>query len=194
LGAVDATHERILDGAVRAVLRQGLGALAMRDIGACAGVARGTVYRYFPNREALLEELMRREGRRFLEQWRRTLAEAPEGETRMLAAFAWPARFAREHPLLHRVIETDPDYVLRAIRENHDAIHATVAELLGSIFADNELVRRGVVSIAQITDWAVRIMVSTLLFPAQDPEELLRGLAAIHRALHGAPREPTGTR
>jgi TetR/AcrR family transcriptional regulator, mexCD-oprJ operon repressor len=48
--------EAILDGAARIFAIQGEQA-NMNDVATAAGVARATVYRYFPNREALLEAL-----------------------------------------------------------------------------------------------------------------------------------------
>src|SRR3712207_3169207 len=49
----------ILDGAAQALARQGE-QTSMNDVAEAAGVARATVYRYFPTREALLDELAQR--------------------------------------------------------------------------------------------------------------------------------------
>jgi TetR/AcrR family transcriptional repressor of mexCD-oprJ operon len=48
----------ILDAAARVLVRRGEQA-SMNDVAAAAGVARATVYRYFPSRQALLDELAR---------------------------------------------------------------------------------------------------------------------------------------
>jgi TetR/AcrR family transcriptional repressor of mexCD-oprJ operon len=48
----------ILDGAARTFALQGDQA-SMNDVAAASGVARATVYRYFPNRQTLLDELAR---------------------------------------------------------------------------------------------------------------------------------------
>ncbi len=48
----------ILDAAARVLVGRGEQA-SMNDVAAAAGVARATVYRYFPSRQALLDELAR---------------------------------------------------------------------------------------------------------------------------------------
>jgi TetR/AcrR family transcriptional regulator, mexCD-oprJ operon repressor len=50
--------DAILDGAARVFVERG-GRASMSEVAEAAGVARATVYRYFPSRETLLEELGR---------------------------------------------------------------------------------------------------------------------------------------
>jgi AcrR family transcriptional regulator len=47
----------ILEGAAAVLAARG-SAASMNDVASAAGVARATVYRYFPNRQALLDELV----------------------------------------------------------------------------------------------------------------------------------------
>jgi AcrR family transcriptional regulator len=180
------THDRILDGALRAVYSQGLARLAMRDVGTYAGVARGTVYRHFPTRGSLLEELGRREAQRFMDRWRASLVAAPQGADRILAALEYPARFSREHPVLRKLVETDPDYVLRYVRDLYPVIRDTMQQLLGPHFADHPLVHNGVLRVDDLVDWSMRIMVSTFLFPPEDPEALVGALATLIKIVRGA--------
>lgn len=50
----------IADAALELVDREGLGALSMRRIGAALGVEAMALYHHFPNKEALIEAMLRR--------------------------------------------------------------------------------------------------------------------------------------
>lgn len=56
----EARRTQILEAAVRLWLRHGFDATAVEAIAREAGLAKGTVYLYFPSKEALLEEALRR--------------------------------------------------------------------------------------------------------------------------------------
>ena len=65
-GSLDpATQERLLDATERLVQRIGIGKTSMADVARAAGVARGTLYRYFESREVLFDALTRRATDRF---------------------------------------------------------------------------------------------------------------------------------
>jgi AcrR family transcriptional regulator len=55
-----ATVEAILDAAARILVRNGYNALTTNFVAEKAGVSIGSLYQYFPNKESLLGELMRR--------------------------------------------------------------------------------------------------------------------------------------
>ena len=55
-----ATPERILRAAEVCVRRWGLRRVSMNDVATEAGVSRGSVYRYFPDRDALVQAVLER--------------------------------------------------------------------------------------------------------------------------------------
>jgi len=179
------TRERILAGAVRAVARHGLAKLDMADVSRSAGVSRGTLYRYFASRNALLGELSVHEALRFWRGCLDALAEAPphaRAEVLLLQA----TRQVHEHAALGRILETDPALVLRALREQFPRIRAQLERLLSPQLGSARWVREGVVSAGELADWITRLMVSAFLVPTERPEALARGLNAILRE----PEEP----
>lgn len=56
----DARPAELLDAALRRFLEVGFGAARVEEIAALAGVTVGTVYRYFPSKEALVQALVER--------------------------------------------------------------------------------------------------------------------------------------
>jgi len=172
------TRQRILDGAVAAVARHGLAKLDMGDVSESAGVSRGTLYRYFPGREALLAEVTVHEALRFWKGCLDALAEAPDGE-RARVLFLQATRRAREHGALRRLVETDPGLVLRAVQEQLPRIRGQLEALLGPQLAAAPWVRAGVLSATGLADWITRLLVSAFLVPPEAPDALARGLEAL---------------
>ncbi len=55
-----ATPERILRAAEKCVRRWGIRRVSMNDVATQAGVSRGSVYRYYPDRDALVQAVLER--------------------------------------------------------------------------------------------------------------------------------------
>ncbi len=192
------TEERLLEGALRAVARHGLAKLSMRDVSRYAGVSRATAYRYFPDADALLRALGRREADRFERQVWEALEKAPPGRERLAVVLDFVDRLAREHPLIQRLPETDPALVLTSLRERFPEIRAAIARLLGPVLAETELVRRGAITADRLAGWVARLLISLFLFPepsaARAPEDLAAAFELLARgpfaALWEEPGEP----
>lgn len=178
LPVAERTRRRILDGAVAAVARHGLGKLDMGDVSRSAGVSRGTLYRYFESREALLDELSVHEALRFWKGCLDALREAPDPQ-RVEVLVRAATRQVHEHAALRRILETDPALALAAVREQFPRIRGQLERLLGPQLDAARLVRDGVVSRSDLADWIARLMISAFLIPAGEPDALARGLNAI---------------
>lgn len=182
------TRERILDGAAEAVARHGLAKLGMRDVSALSGVSRPTLYRYFPHRNALLAGLAQREGMRFRERMLRAIEETPPGPERILVALEHATHHVREHPVLQRLLETDPGFLLQGLRRHFPLVKADLRSVLGPLLQETHLVRQGVVTADELMDWMLRLMVSAFLLPQDRDAEMARGLTAVYRILVASPR------
>nr|MDT0664452.1 helix-turn-helix domain-containing protein [Micromonospora sp. DSM 115978] len=65
----DETRARILDAAYEQFCRTGIQRSTMEDVARRAGVSRITVYRRFATKDVLVEHVVRREFRRYFDQF-----------------------------------------------------------------------------------------------------------------------------
>jgi AcrR family transcriptional regulator len=172
------TRARILDAAFQAVATFGLSRLTMDDVARSAGLARQTVYRYFDSKDALIVALVYREEEAFLEGVRRIDAEAATLEEAMERAMLYCLRLARDHPLLDRLLESEPEAILPYLTTRGAGLlgrgRAVIEQLAeGREDVEPELVHRA-------ADLAVRAIVSYTLTPSDErPERIAREVAAI---------------
>src|SRR6478735_2691266 len=73
----EATHERIVEAAARAIRRSGYGGTGVADIMKDAGLTHGGFYAHFPSREAMLAEAADRAGCETVAKMERIAATVP---------------------------------------------------------------------------------------------------------------------
>ena len=83
----DETSSRILDAAYELFCRIGIQRSTMEDVARGAGVSRITVYRRFATKGALVDQLVRREIRRYLDQFRIDIEHAETAADRVVLGF-----------------------------------------------------------------------------------------------------------
>jgi AcrR family transcriptional regulator len=177
------TRERILDGAIRAVARHGLSKLGMGDVSASAGVSRGTLYRYFPSREDLLDGVAAREVERFMEAVLAAVHAVPTGEERLRVVLEIATKQLREHAALQRLIESDPGFVLESLRERFPAVRSQIRDMLAPVLKETRSARARTLTDDQLVEWLTRFLISMYLFPPTDPGDLADGVTAAYRLL-----------
>jgi AcrR family transcriptional regulator len=176
-GLATATGGRILDGAFEAVAAFGVTRLTMDDVARQAGLSRQSLYRYFDSKDALIQALVYREEEAFLEGIRRAHEQHSRLEDAMREAILFCLRTAREHPLLDRLLASEPEVLLPFLTTRGGGLLArarsVVEELAGRWDVAPELIHR-------TADVGVRAIVSYVVTPTEDdPEDVARELARI---------------
>lgn len=164
---VPATRDRILEGALAALGRVGPRRLTMSDVSDRAGLSRGTVYRYFPTKDDLLAVLAEYEQDRFSEGLRRALADSGQEPT-LAAVVEYILGYLRQHPALPLMIDVEPEFVLAFLRRQMPVFHRITEELLGPVMARSRPVAEGWVTVPELDELLLRVVLSVFLVPGED--------------------------
>lgn len=148
---------RILDGAYDRLLLFGLRATTVEDVARHLGIARITIYRRFANRDDLIRAVLVREGERIFEQVGAAVAHLPKVDDQLVEGFVAILAGVRNHPLVTRVLATEPDIALPLATLNAGPIIATARDYLAG-----HLQRARAAPVAEL---AVRLTLSYLLTP-----------------------------
>src|SRR3954454_10167227 len=107
----EARPGQILEAALEVFAECGVAAARLEDIGKRAGVSKGTIYSYFPNKEALFREVIRstvvpkiESGERDFESATTTATESLERHMRRHWEFVRSPKFAPIFRLIHAEI------------------------------------------------------------------------------------------
>jgi AcrR family transcriptional regulator len=172
------TAARILDATFDRVMGIGLARMTVEDVARAAGLSRQTIYRYFPSKEHLIIALVLREEERFLDGIREAFASDPDLEAALADGIAFCLRFAREHPLLDRLLATDPETLLPYLTTRGAPVIRRAREVLKGLLVKKAWVRIDLLDGA--VDAATRAVISYALTPPdRQPKEVARDLARI---------------
>jgi AcrR family transcriptional regulator len=164
---VPATRDRILEAALLAMGRVGLRRMTMGDVGEAAGLSRGTVYRYFPTKEHLLEVVAEYERDRFADGLRGSFVGAHTDEFGLEDVAEYIITYLRQHPALTLMIDTEPAFVLGFLRHQLPVFHQINEELLGPVMANTLSVKEGWVTEQELNELLLRVVLSVFLVPGE---------------------------
>jgi len=173
-----ATRERILNAAFEAVADFGLSRLTMEDVATRADCSRQTLYRYFPARDDLLGALVLREEERLLDGVRGILETTGDLRGGVRAAVAFVLTSAREHPLLDRLLRTDPAILLPYLTVRSGPLVSRAREVLIGVLAEREP-QPDPATLEGVADAAARLLLSHILNPTEHPDAVAEALADI---------------
>lgn len=175
----DDLDTRILDAALAEFETYGLRRVSVEDVAKRAGVARTTIYRRFTNKEQLLQAVILRECRRFLTAIAAATEDLPTPEDAVVEGFVAGLQGARTHPLMTRVLQSEPEAFLPQLSMNGGAVMVAARDILA------DRLRRARPNDPQdfqtVAEVLLRVAVSLLLVPGGglvlDDEDAIRAFA-----------------
>ncbi|BBY23526.1 TetR/AcrR family transcriptional regulator [Mycobacterium stomatepiae] len=152
----------ILDTARAVFETYGVRRANIEDVAVRAGVSRSTVYRRFPTKDDLVEQVVRREGELFFATLDRATTGCTPAEA-VIEAFTLGVRLVQDSPLYSRIVESEPELFglfsrsqVFPISQFADGIAHTLRRC-GSDIPEPDL--------ANIADVLLRVALGIIVFP-----------------------------
>ncbi len=166
------TVDRLLNGALRAIARRGPQKLSMSDVCDEAGVSRGTLYRYFKNKNEVLLAIsahVRDESRAAID---RAIAADPAPERRLYVVLDAMVHYRETHPEAVLAIEAEPAFALQWLRRTFPGQVTFLDEALDPVFNTLPAVQAGGIARPALAELFLRIVISIYLIPTADGDTI----------------------
>jgi len=159
----------LLEVAASRFVEDGMRATTMESIARGAGAGKATLYRYFSDKDAVVEALLVREIERLERRMQRSMEPAGDSAARVEAGFLAALGFLVEHPLLARGRGDDPAALLERITATDgghvERLLRPFADVVAGGVASGEFRNVDPRAAAEI---AVRLLLSYVAFPPMD--------------------------
>jgi TetR/AcrR family transcriptional regulator len=172
----------ILDAARRCYLENGISATGMKEVADCAGLARSTVYRYFPGRDDLLVATIKGEVELLNIRLRKRLAKYPDPADQVVEGMIVAIKEVPRRPLLRAVFASDEDARARHAIWSSDVIVRLGEELMDHVIrpARDAGLLQDAVRPEILVEWVYRVLLSFLTLPSN----WVRSDAQLRATLH----------
>jgi AcrR family transcriptional regulator len=158
---------KILSGAIDVIASRGARRLSMSDIIDTSGVSRGTLYRYFSNKDEVLAAVSEFVCTGFENGIRDAGQGIADPIERFRAVMQFYARYTNENSP-DRVFEVEPGFHLAFFRSRFARYKIAVRDALDPVFDHLENLVGEPINRDAFVETLVRMQLSTLLVPASD--------------------------
>jgi len=163
---------RILSGALDAIAARGVKRLSMSDIIDASGVSRGTLYRYFSNKDQVLSAVAEFVCTGFESGIREAGKGIADPIERLRAVMQFYSRYTEENTP-GRIFEVEPAFHLAFFRSRFSRYKQAVLDALEPTFDYLDHLLGDEVNRDGFVEMLVRIQLSTMLVPAGNEWEKL---------------------
>lgn len=162
----DPIREQLLDAASAQFESVGISRSTMNDITRRAGLARMTLYRRFANKQELVEATLLREAAWFLTDLQREIDAHDTVEEKLTEGFAFTVETLRDHDLLNRLLETEPEETVPHFTVQGAPLFTAAAYFLADEISRSMPDSRSHAELLVVSELTVRLVVSFVLTPS----------------------------
>lgn len=162
------TVSKILDGAISALVRQGPKKFSMSDICEQAGVARGTLYRYFKSKDEVLEAVGDHVSGMLSEAIQEAIAISPDLDQRIFVVLEAMTGFWSSHPDLLLLGKREPGFTLEYISRALGGFRPLLHTALDPVLSNSAVVTSGVADEERVIDLLLRVVFTYYYIPVND--------------------------
>ena len=175
----------ILSAARHCYLTDGIAATGMKEVAASAGVARSTVYRYFPGRDDLLVATIMSEMMELNVRIRKRLEKFPDPGDQLVEGIIIAIKEIPTRPLLQAVFASEEDSRARRVIWSSDAIVSFGEDLMDHVIkpARNAGLLQDAVRPEILVEWIYRLLLSFLTLPSNWVKNDAQLRATLHALL-----------
>jgi len=166
--AADEPNAAVLDAAFELFCRHGIQRTSMDEVARRAGLSRITVYRRFSSKDRLVEQVVRREFRRYFDQFLLEVGRAPTLADRIAVGFVSSLRAIRGNPLIGGWITAEPEPLVVSLVGDGGGTFASVRQFVASQLRREQAagnVGEGV-DVDLVAELMVRVSASFLVIPS----------------------------
>jgi AcrR family transcriptional regulator len=166
MGSVRSVHDdprtRILAATVECLGRYGIAKTTVDDAARAAGVARATVYRYFPDgKDQVIAEAVSWAVAQFFAELATAVDGAPDFATMLERALVHARQAVDDHAVLQKVLETEPERLLPQLSQSVPEVQAALRDYLADRLRAEPLLDG--VDPLEAGDWLARMGLSFIL-------------------------------
>ncbi|MFN7150259.1 MAG: TetR/AcrR family transcriptional regulator [Microthrixaceae bacterium] len=167
-------EQRLLTAALEAATIHGIAKLSMGDVARRAGLSRQTLYRYFPSKDALVAAVVSAETAALIEQVVTAAVQVEDPRASLEAALFTTLRVVRDHPLLDRLLRTEPEALLPLLTAEGSPAMTQVRTIVEALVAERRPpVADDPVALRRFADVLTRLLISYAISAPDDPPEVV---------------------
>ena len=161
-------RDTILAAARRCYLSAGISATGMKEVAGEAGVARSTVYRYFPGRDDLLVATIKRDMEALNQKIRSKIDGLHNPADLVVEGLVVAVKEVPRNPLLRAVFASEEDSRARRVIWSSDIIVEFGEELMDDVIrpAGEAGILQDAVRPEVLVEWVYRLLLSFLTLPS----------------------------